>query len=291
MSQRSPSLLSQARFVSAALWPIAHYPMTEIACLRRNPYNTAIVSVGLSLLLMLALDPLVGMTQSPFLLFLGAVVISAWQGGRRSGLVATALAALISNYFFVEPKYAFIFDVHNGVRLAVFVLECILISVLCGSLRTTNQRLDRNILQLKASEESLQTASQHITDILESITDGFYTLDRHWRFTHINGQTEQTLGRSRDELLGRSIWEIVPESRGGMFEQSLHRVVDERVRVVYESPSILHPGRWFEAHLNPLHDGLAVYFQDVTEQKHAEDELRLSENRYRTLANAVPQMM
>jgi PAS domain S-box-containing protein len=291
MSKYSPSLSGQIPFLSSAWGTIARCLMVAIAQLRRNPYNTAIVSVGLALLLMLILDPLAGMTQSPFLLFFGAVVVSAWQGGIRSGLVATALAALISNYFFLEPKYAFVPDVSNGVRLAVFVLECILISVLCGSLRTTNQRLDRSVLQLKASEESLQGANQGITDILDSITDGVYTLDPQWRFTHVNGQAEQILRRSRNELLGRSIWEIIPEARGSIFEQNVHRVVSERVKVVYESSSSLHPGRWFEVHINPLNDGLAIYFQDVTERKHAEEELRLSENRYRTLANAVPQMM
>jgi K+-sensing histidine kinase KdpD len=133
--------------------------MPAIAYLQRHPYCTAILNVGLALLLMLALDPLAMMTQTPFLLFFGAVVVSAWQGGIRSGLVATGLAALISNYFFLEPKYSFALDSSNGARLAIFVSECILISILCGSLRTTNQRLDRNLSKLKTSEESLRTAN------------------------------------------------------------------------------------------------------------------------------------
>ncbi|HEY9671757.1 MAG TPA: PAS domain S-box protein [Waterburya sp.] len=291
MSKHSPPLSNQTRFVKSAIWLTTQYSMSAIAYLRRHPYSSAILSVGLALLLMLALEPLAMMTQTPFLLFFGAVVVSAWQGGIRSGLVATGLSALISNYFFLEPKYSLVLAPSNGVRLAVFVLECILISILCGSLRTTNQRLDRHFSQLKASEESLQTANQGITDILESITDGFYTLDTQWRFAYINTQAEQILKRSRDELLGQSIWEKLPGVRGTLFEQSFHRAVSERVPVLFESCGIVNPERWFEVHVNPLHDGLAVYFQDVTERKQAEEALRLSENRYRTLANAVPQMM
>jgi PAS domain S-box-containing protein len=265
--------------------------MPAIAYLRQHPYSTAILNVGLALLLMLALDPLAMMTQTPFLLFFGAVVVSAWQGGIHSGLVATGLAALISNYFFLEPKYSLVLGPSNGVRLAVFVSECILISIVCGSLRTTNQRIDRNLSKLKASEESLRTANQSITDILESITDGFYTLDSQWRFAYINSQAEQILKRSRDELLGQSVWEKLPGARGTLFEQSFQRAVSERVPVVFESRGVVNPEYWFEVHVNPLHDGLAVYFQDVTERKQSEEALNLSENRYRTLANAVPQIM
>jgi PAS domain S-box-containing protein len=291
MPKHSSSLSNQTRFVKSVLWIAADYSKTAIAYLRQHPYCTAILSVGLALLVMLALDPLAMMTQTPFLLFFGAVVVSAWQGGIRSGLVATGLSALISNYFFLEPKYSLALSPSNGVRLAVFVSECILISILCGSLRTTNQRLTRNLSKLKASEESLQTANQSITDILESITDGFYTLDSQWRFAYINSQAEQILKRSRDELLGQSVWEKLPGARGTIFEQSFHRAVSERVPVLFESCGVVNPGQWFEVHINPLNDGLAVYFQDVTDRKQAQTALSLSENRYRTLANAVPQMM
>ncbi|HBB32604.1 MAG TPA: hybrid sensor histidine kinase/response regulator [Cyanobacteria bacterium UBA8803] len=246
--------------------------MPAIAYLRLHPYSTAIFSVGVALLLMLELDPIARMTQSPFLLFFGAVVVSAWQGGIRSGLVATGLAALISDYFFMEPKYSLAFAPSNAVRLMVFVLECVLVSILCGSLRTTNQQLARNLSKLKASEESLRTANQSITDILESITDGFYTLDRQWRFAYINSQAEQILRRSRDELLRQSVWEKFPGARGTLFEQSFYRAVSEVVPVVFESCGVVNPERWFEVHVNPLHDGLAVYFQDVTERKQAEQE-------------------
>jgi PAS domain S-box-containing protein len=265
--------------------------MSAIAYLRQHPYSTAILTVGLALLIMLALGPVASMTETPFLLFFGAVVVSAWQGGIRSGLVATGLGMLISDYFFLEPQYSLALNLPNGVRQAVFALECILISMVCGSLQTTNQRLDRNLLKLQASEESLRTAKERITDILESITDGFFTLDRQLQFAYVNSQAEQILGFSSDALLGQSLWEKFPGVKGTLFAQNVHRAVSEQVPVVFESYGIVNPEGWFEVHINPLCDGLAVYFQDVSERKQAEEALRLSENRYRTLANAVSQLM
>ncbi|MBD0269746.1 MAG: PAS domain-containing protein, partial [Cyanobacteria bacterium Co-bin8] len=251
-------------------------PSAVLTYLHQSPYTTAVLSVGLALVLMLGLNPVAGMTQTPFLLFFGAVVLSAWQGGIRSGLVATGLAALISNYFFLEPRYSLIVDQSNTVRLAVFVLEGILISVLCGSLRATNQQLDRNLLLIQANEASLQSANQRVIDVLESITSGFYILDRQWRFVYVNSQTEQIMRRTRDEMLGQSVWDLFPSALGTPFEQNFSQAVNEQVPVVFECLGVANPSQWFEVHVNPLHDGLAVYFQDVTNRREAGETLRKS---------------
>jgi PAS domain S-box-containing protein len=251
--------------------------MPTLTFSRLHPYGVAVLSSSIALLLMLGLDPLAKMTQTPFLLFFGAVVISAWQAGIRSGIVATGLSALMSNFFFMQARYTFTLGLPNQIRLSVFILECILISILCGSLRTTNQKLDRSLLKLKAGEESLRTANQHITEILESITDGFYTLNRQWQFVYLNHQAEEILRRTREELLGQSIWQIFPTARESMIGKSLQQAMSEQIPVVIESVGIVNPQRWFEVHVNPLQDGLAVYFQDVTERKQAEQALRESE--------------
>jgi PAS domain-containing protein len=54
---------------------------------------------------------------------------------------------------------------------------------------------------------TIKAASQ----ILESIADGFYTLDRDWRFTYFNRAAELLLRRSRDGLIGKKIWDEFPD--------------------------------------------------------------------------------
>ncbi len=46
----------------------------------------------------------------------------------------------------------------------------------------------------------------HLAEILESITDCFYALDREWRFTYVNARAEAYLGVPRAGLLGRVVW-------------------------------------------------------------------------------------
>src|SRR5205823_14285738 len=69
-----------------------------------KPYGVAVVTVGLALPVAQALWPSIRPTVSP--VFLAAVMVAAWFGGLRGGLLATALASLVMDYFFLEPAYA-----------------------------------------------------------------------------------------------------------------------------------------------------------------------------------------
>ena len=59
-----------------------------------------------------------------------------------------------------------------------------------------------------------KAALERAADTLESISDAFYAIDEEWRFTYINGKAEELWGRSREELLGKNIWDEFPEAVG-----------------------------------------------------------------------------
>lgn len=72
-------------------------------------YGAAVLAAGLALLLQWQLVPLFGSdpNASPFIVFFAAVMVAAWFGGLGPGLLATALSALISWYFFLSPQFSF----------------------------------------------------------------------------------------------------------------------------------------------------------------------------------------
>ncbi len=108
--------------------------------------------------------------------------------------------------------------------------------------------------------------AQQESDTLESISDGFYALDRDWRFTYVNSQAARWINRLSKDLIGHSVWEEFPESVGSLFEQEYRRCAAEQVTVSFES---FYPplNAWYAVRAYPIASGLAVYFQDVTEQK------------------------
>lgn len=142
---------------------------------------------------------------------------------------------------------------------------------------------------VRARDEAEATRHRVFT-ILESITDAFFGLDDEWRFTYVNAGAERLLRRRREDLLGRSVWDEFPEAVGTTFWREYHRAVAERVSVAFEE---FYPplGLWVEVHAYPADYGLSVYFQDVTERKRAEAALRESEQRFRQLADAMPQLV
>ncbi|MGH2415109.1 MAG: DUF4118 domain-containing protein, partial [Microcystaceae cyanobacterium] len=176
-------------------------PRSHLQC-----YGMAVLVVVIATILMLILDPWVHMLQSPFLLYFGAVMVSAWYGGTRPGLISAVLSALISAYFFLSPTHSWLLNAPNTVRLVLFMLECVLISGLCGAMHRAQRRAQNNWRSLEISEVSLRVANTRISNILESITDGFFTLDQQWRCTYINRRCEEIVGRLRDTRLGQNIW-------------------------------------------------------------------------------------
>lgn len=119
----------------------------------------------------------------------------------------------------------------------------------------------------QAAVEAERARSVRRTEgILESITDAFFALDRDWRFTYINGQAERLLRRTRQELMGRSIWDEFPEAQGTAFEQQYRLAVAERESISFEQ---FYPplSAWFEVHAYPSSDGLSVYFHDIGTRK------------------------
>ncbi|HET7272986.1 MAG TPA: PAS domain S-box protein, partial [Rubrobacter sp.] len=117
-----------------------------------------------------------------------------------------------------------------------------------------------------------QAARERVADILESISDAFYAVDEEWRFTYVNGKVEDLWGHSREELLGKNIWDEFPEAVGSEFYDQIMRAAEERVTVAFETPSPVR-GTWIAGRAYPSRGGLSVYFQDVTGRRRTAEAL------------------
>ncbi len=126
------------------------------------------------------------------------------------------------------------------------------------------------IRQRDESLAALRESSRKINNILESITDLYYQLDREWRFTDTNSVTLARFGKRRDELLGKVIWEVYPRAVESELYVQLRKAVEQTAPVHFELASQIVPNTWFEAHAYPSRSGLSVYLRDISERKRAE---------------------
>ena len=125
-----------------------------------------------------------------------------------------------------------------------------------------------------------QVAREQVSRILESISDAFFAVDDGWRFTYVNRRAEELWGRSREDLLGKNIWEELPQLVGSEPHRQMTLAAERRVTTEFETASPIL-GTWVAGQIYPSYGGLSVYFRDVSASKLAEEELRRSAERYR----------
>lgn len=135
-------------------------------------------------------------------------------------------------------------------------------------------------------EEEARRLAHRLRATFESITDAVLTIGRDWRITYVNTQAEQLLGRSRDDLLDQDIWDAFPEERGSAFQREYERAFRDDVPVQLEE--YYEPiDSWLQVAAYPSDEGLAIFFRDVTLERATQERIRVSEERFRTVARAT----
>jgi GAF domain-containing protein len=133
-------------------------------------------------------------------------------------------------------------------------------------------------------------AAGRVTRVLEAMPAGFYSLDRDWRFTHVNAEAERLLGRSREELLGRVIWDDWPAAVNSIFEDSYRTAVRTGLPISFDAYYPAPLDGWYELRAWPSPDGLSVYFLEITQRRRDQERAERSAQRLAILARVSAEM-
>lgn len=115
-----------------------------------------------------------------------------------------------------------------------------------------------------ATRAELQATNRRMAELLDSMSDCHFTLDRSYRITFINAATLRWCGRSWDEIVGRSYHDLVGHKEGCV--AALTQAVEHRNPFHGEIRSGLRPDRFIDLRAIPSPEGASVYFSDVTDR-------------------------
>ncbi|RDV00299.1 sensor histidine kinase [Trinickia dinghuensis] len=152
-------------------------------------------------------------------------------------------------------------------------------------------------IAIRQQAEEIARASEHfLNSIIESIPDTIFVKDAATlRFVRFNKAGEQLLGYRREELLGKSVYDLFPAQEAEFFAVKDRDVLESRQMVNIPEESVLtrHGPRWVHTMKIPILDVrgepqfLLGISRDITDRKREQAELRESERRYREVQTAL----
>jgi len=141
----------------------------------------------------------------------------------------------------------------------------------------------------KRAAPSWRALSRNRYPFLEITTDSVLIVDPEWRIVFMNTRAEAAIGGGRD-LLGEDFWEAFPDAIGAVFDEHFHAAMRDRASAEFDA--FYAPlDAWFHVRLFPVREGIMMLFCDTTDQQRAQQALRESELRFRTLADTVPEIL
>jgi len=149
----------------------------------------------------------------------------------------------------------------------------------------------RDITARHQAEEALRASEERLRHIVEHAQDLIYYCDPAGIFTYVNPAAARVMGYSEDELLGRHFLTLIRPD----YREEAGRVYSEQLThgtpsTYFEFPAVKKDGQtiWIGQHVQIVYDtGIIVAVhaiaRDITRQKEAEERLRASEAKYRSL--------
>jgi PAS domain S-box-containing protein len=129
------------------------------------------------------------------------------------------------------------------------------------------------LLKRRRTEEDLRYRLKEREDVLQSISEVFFSVDHEFRYTFFNEKAEKVGGKPASEIIGKDMWETFPFLKNSAFYHQMHRAAIDRQIYISE---YLGPitGGWFEMRIYPSAGGLSALFVDISARKKAEESLK-----------------
>ena len=242
--------------------------------------------------------------HSPYqVIYMALPISAAWLLGNRATLWTAALCmgsflalAMLETAGLGPYQY---FPGRPIALLAFMVYALLIASVPVAHVMRT---LRHSLAQSRLDQEALRKERDLLARVMETSPSGILALDRDGQISFANVRGAGVLGATPDEVCRLSFdsaqWKITTyDGQPLPYEQLPFIQTRTRREVIYGIPIAIQPDErrsLLSVNTAPLldaageFDGMVTSIEDVTERRNAEDQLRESEERFRTIADSVP---
>ena len=190
------------------------------------------------------------------------VLVLMWLGARR----------------FIQRPLGQLVDAANQWRLGEFARRVDIrgkseIARVAGAFNSMADALEHRERELSEAKERAEEAAARITMIFESTTDSVLIVDRDWCISYFNGPARSLFAEGRD-LIGMNLSEAFPDAADAEILGQFQKVMSDQ-RPAFVEALCARRNAWLAINAFPSSQGLAVFFRDITEHKHAVEARRL----------------
>ncbi|SMG39053.1 PAS domain S-box-containing protein [Marivirga sericea] len=123
-----------------------------------------------------------------------------------------------------------------------------------------------DVTQKVNNKKKIANALEEKQNILESISDAFYALDKNLNFTYVNESALKSMNKSQNDLIGKNLFEEFPQLGNTVFKEFLKEVKRTGKPSQFEF-YYKYYDLWFDESIYPSRDGYSIYYKDITKRK------------------------
>lgn len=113
---------------------------------------------------------------------------------------------------------------------------------------------------------SQKSVAKELQQVLESISDGFFTVDKHWNVKSWNTQLEKITGIRKEQIAGKNFWDFYKSSNKKILISKYKNALTKKTAIQFEEYYAAE-NIWLEVNIYPYDTGLSIFFKDITENR------------------------
>lgn len=185
-------------------------------------------------------------------------------------------------------------DVIKNYWYWIFIAVAAVLFVRAMEVDRINKKLRQEITERKNAEGALKESEEKFRSFTERSFDIISMLDAEGRFTYVSPIVETVLGFHPEEIIGRPFQDFIPESDIHMTEQAFNEAINGNLETIVQTGFLRKDGEFIaiEGHGTPIIKdgkmiGVQAIIRDITARKQAEEALKESEERFRSLVQSA----